>query len=333
MKFQSSYVLIFGILYVTLLYIVALLVQRKTNKLLRRWSQQKCFPIQYAHRIVYTISRWILLLGLVALFVALARPQWGEVIEKRPQTGLNVLFAIDTSKSMLANDVRPNRLDLAKLSIEELLKSLQGNQVGLIAFAGNAFLQCPTTADHGAFKLSLRALDTNVIPRGGTNLSEAIQLAIRTFDTNTSYKQLILLTDGENLAGDVMQTAKEASRNGVVIHTVGIGSEKGTSIGIKNERGITEYLKDDQGKIVITRLDENTLKQIAQTTQGFYVPLGNAGEGLQQIYNVALKHLPKENFDSEERIPIERFHRFAGLAFLLLLLEPCLFFRKEKMRF
>jgi Ca-activated chloride channel family protein len=332
MKFQSSYVWILGIIYVTFLYVVELFVQRKINKLLHVWSQQKYLPIQYTHRIAYRISRWVLLLGLIALFVALARPQWGEAIEKRQQMGLNVLFAIDTSKSMLANDVRPNRLDLAKLSIEELLKSLQGNQVGLIAFAGNAFLQCPTTADYGAFKLSLRALDTNTISRGGTNLSEAIQLAIRTFDTHTSYKQLILLTDGENLSGDVIQAAKEASRNGIVIHTVGIGSEKGTSIGIKNERGTTEYLKDAQGQIVISRLDENTLKQIAQITRGFYVPLGNAGEGLQQIYSVALKHLPKENFDSEEKIPIERFHGFAGLAFLLLLIEPCLFFRKGKMR-
>ncbi len=331
MKFHDSHLLLLGLIFLIFLGLFQWYKRRQQKSLLPLWSLSASHQMIYTHKLLYRLSRWIQILGIICLFIALARPQWGEVTEKRQKKGLNVLFAIDTSKSMLANDVRPNRLELAKLSIEELLKSLSGYQVGLIAFAGNAFLQCPITADYGAVKLSLHALDTNIIPRGGTNLSEAIELAMQTFDAETHYKQLILLTDGENLSGDVLNTARKAAAQGITIHTVGIGSTQGSYIGIPNERGMMEYLKDNQGKPVLSKLDEVTLKEIAGLTQGFYSPLGNAGEGLQTIYNTSLKHLPKENFSSEEKIPIEHFHWFAGLAILFLVLEPCLFFKNGKM--
>lgn len=231
---------------------------------------------------------------------------------------------------MLANDVRPNRLELAKMSILELLKSLSGDQVGLIAFAGTAFLQCPSTSDYDAFKLALQATNTQIIPKGGTNLSAAMLLAAQTFDPQSHYKQIMLLTDGENLSGDAIKTAKDLATQGVVVHTIGIGSTSGTPISITNERGLNEYMKDSEGNTIFTKLDEATLQQIAQLTHGIYMPLGNAGEGLQNIYKMVLKSLPKESFESVEKLPIERYAWFAGFALILLALEPLFYSNRRR---
>ncbi len=316
------------------LYLLAHLLKWRSKKnekqLLKIWGILPNMRKKHYSKWWEYLHKGLFQLGFIFLGIALARPQWGFSTEKRQQTGLNVIFAIDTSKSMLANDVRPNRLELAKMSIEELLKSLKGNQVGLIAFAGSAFLQCPSTADYGAFKLALQSLDTDIIPKGGTNLSEAMELAATIFDETARYKQIILLTDGENLSGDAIKCAQKIASKGITIHTVGIGTSNGSPIGITNDRGLTEYLKDEKGQTIITRLDEPTLQQIAQITHGFYVPLGNAGEGLKQIYNMALKHLPKENFESVEKIPIERYALFASLALVCLLLETICYPIKRK---
>ena len=313
-----------GILFLILLsvsYVLRWRHKKTESTLLKLWGvlpnmQQK----RYSRAWQWT-RKGLFRLGFFFLCLALARPQWGFITERRQQAGLNVIFAIDTSKSMLANDVRPNRLELAKMSVEELLKSLKGNQVGLIAFAGSAFLQCPSTSDYGAFRLALQSLDTDIIAKGGTNLSEAMELAATIFDESVRYKQIILLTDGENLSGDVLKCAQKMAQQGITVHTVGIGSVVGAPIGITNERGLTEYMKDEAGKTIITRLDEASLQQIAQLTHGFYVPLGNAGEGLKQIYNMAIKHLPNESFESVEKVPIERYTWFASLAFICFLLE------------
>ena len=322
-----------GILFLVLYLLACFLCwkSRKTEKaLLQTWGVLPNMRQKRYGKAWQWVRKCLFRLGFICLGLALARPQWGFITEKRQQAGLNVVFAIDTSKSMLANDVRPNRLELAKMSIEELLKSLKGNQVGLIAFAGSAFLQCPSTGDYGAFKLALQSLDTDIIPKGGTNLSEAMKLAATIFDETARYKQIILLTDGENLSGDALKCAQKMAQLGITIHTVGIGSATGAPIGITNDRGLTEYLKDETGKTVITRLDEATLQQIAQITRGFYVPLGNAGEGLKQIYNTAIKHLPNENFESVEKVPVERYTWFASLALLCFLLEAILYPIKRK---
>ena len=322
-----------GILFFVLFLLACFLCWKSKKRekfLLKTWGILPSMRQTRYGKLRQWLKKALLRLGFLFLFLALARPQWGSITEKRQQTGLNVIFAIDTSKSMLANDVRPNRLELAKMSIEELLKSLKGNQVGLIAFAGSAFLQCPSTSDYGAFKLALQSLDTDIIPKGGTNLSEAMELAATIFDTNARYKQIILLTDGENLSGDVLKCAQKMAQLDITVHTVGIGSVSGAPIGITNSRGLTEYMKDEAGQTVITRLDEATLQQIAQITRGFYVPLGNAGEGLKQIYNTAIKHLPNEDFESIEKVPVERYSWFAGLALLCFLLEAILYPVKRK---
>ena len=325
---ESTYGIIFLIALV-IGCILHILVRRKDKKNKALWGEifhlETTTPAKWGHRFRHICG----LLGIIFLGIALARPQWDFSLEKREFSGANIIFALDTSKSMLANDVRPNRLELAKMSILELLKSLSGDQVGLIAFAGTAFLQCPSTSDYDAFKLALQATDTQIIPKGGTDLSAAMLLAAQTFDPQSHYKQMMLLTDGENLSGDALKTAKDLASQGVVVHTIGIGSPHGTPISVTNERGLNEYLKDSEGNTIFTKLDETTLQQIAQTTHGFYMPLGNAGEGLQNIYKMALKNLPKESFESVEKLPVERYAWFAGIALVLLALEPLLYSRKR----
>ena len=309
--------------------VLHILVRRKDKKNKALWGEIFHLETTTSAKWGHCFRRICGLLGIIFFGIALARPQWDFSLEKREFSGANIIFALDTSKSMLANDVRPNRLELAKMSILELLKSLSGDQVGLIAFAGTAFLQCPSTSDYDAFKLALQATDTQIIPKGGTDLSAAMLLAAQTFDPQSHYKQMMLLTDGENLSGDALKTAKDLASQGVVVHTIGIGSPHGTPINITNERGLNEYLKDSEGNTIFTKLDEATLQQIAQTTHGFYMPLGNAGEGLQNIYKMALKNLPKESFESVEKLPIERYAWFAGIALVLLALEPLLYSRKR----
>ena len=325
MTFQYPYFGLCFFLACTCCFIVRKLNQKKEKHLKKIWGENYVSTVTSKGKCGYFFRRLCLALGLICFGVALMRPQWGIVLEKREQAGLNIIFALDTSKSMLANDVRPNRLELAKLSIQELLKSIKGNQVGLIAFAGNAFLQCPSTSDYDAFMLALKALDTNIIPKGGTDLSSAMKLAETMFEEQSQYKQIILLTDGENLSGDALATAQSIAAKGIVVHTVGIGSPAGSPISITNDRGMNEYMKDTDGKTIITKLDETTLQQIAQVTHGFYVPLGNAGEGLQTIYQTALKNLPKENFESIEKLPFERYAWFASFALFFLIIEPLLY--------
>ena len=305
---------------------------RKRKKLLAQWGSIVPYEPSNIQKWRARLRVLCLCIAAVCFCFAAARPQWGFRMERRQHVGVNILFAIDVSKSMLATDVRPNRLGLAKMSILELLKSIRGAHVGLIAFSGTAFLQCPSTNDIGAFKAALAVLDTNTIKRGGTNLSAAMNMSLELFDDAANHKQIILLTDGENLAGDVLKSAKRLASRNIVVHTVGIGTPGGSTITLPSEKGRGGFLKGPDGKVVISKLDEKTLKSIAEITKGFYAPLGNAGEGLLSIYNLALKNLPKESFESLEKVPIERYGWFLSAALLFLALEPLLYSWKSVKR-
>src|SRR5437588_748459 len=192
----------------------------------------------------------LLMLGLALAIVSLARPQWGYIYEDVKRKGLDLLFAVDTSRSMLSNDVQPNRLERVKLAAQDLVNQLQGDRAGLIAFAGRAFLQAPLTIDYEAEVESINDLDTKTIPEGGTNISEAISLATQTFGKSaTGNRALIIFTDGEELSGDAVKEAKKAAEAGVKIFTIGVGTAQGSLIPIegKNESG---FVKDAKGQVV-----------------------------------------------------------------------------------
>jgi Ca-activated chloride channel family protein len=252
----------------------------------------------------------LFILGVFCLFVALARPQAGYEWQETHRKGLELLFAVDTSKSMLAQDVKPDRLSRAKLAVHDLLDKLDGDAVGLLAFAGNAFLQCPVTLDYDAFREALDALDTKVIPRGGTDIAAAIREAEAVFKTRTAAEKiLVLMTDGEDLGGEGIAAAKEAANNGVKIFAVGIGSTTGELVPIPSENGGTDFARDASGQLVKSHLDEVTLKQIAGATGGLYQPLGQQGEGLKEIYNQGLASFTRHDLSSRQaKVPLEQFH-------------------------
>ncbi len=266
----------------------------------------------------------VLLVAAVGLlFVAMARPHllfdWSE--ENR--SGLDILLAVDCSKSMLTEDVKPNRLERAKLAIADFADHLPDNRLGLITFAGDAFLQCPLTLDHDAFQTAVRELDTDTIPRPGTDIAAAIDLAVDAQRSQpNNQKFLILVTDGEDLEGRVLDAARNAAQAGLKIYTVGVGTPEGDRIPERDDSGSVVYHRDASGGEVVSKLDENTLRKIADLTGGAYAALGQRGEGLDEIYSRYIVPLPKQNLEGRrERICIERFEWPLGLAILFLMWE------------
>src|SRR6476646_6617853 len=270
----------------------------------------------------------LLLLGLALAIVSLAQPRWGYTFEDVKRKGLDLMITVDTSRSMLSNDVQPNRLERVKLAIQDLIDELQGDRVGLIAFAGRAFLQAPLTIDYDAVVEAITDLDTKTIPEGGTNISSAITLATQSFGKSaTGNRALIIFTDGEELSGDAVQAAKAAADAGVRIFTVGVGTPAGSLIPVEGENGGTVFVKDGQGQVVKSKLDEARLREVAQATGGFYVHLESGPRTMQQIQNEGLARMQAAEMDVRlSRRPIERYEwplsaALVALAFSILIPE------------
>jgi len=277
------------------------------------------------------IKRVILILAVAAIFVALARPQMGFQWKEIKRKGIDILVAVDTSKSMLAEDVRPNRLERSKFGIMDFVSKLEGDRVGLLPFAGTAFLMCPLTLDYDAFKNSLDALDTQIIPQGGTDLASAIYEAEAAFNNDANHKILILVTDGEDLEGEALSAAKAAKERGLTIYTVGVGTPSGELIPLVQGGKDGAFVKDEKGQPVKSRLDETMLQKIAETTGGRYEPLGQQAEGLEAIYREKLSLVPKHELaERMQKVPIERFQWPLMAALILLLAEFVISDRKRR---
>ncbi|MDB6015567.1 MAG: Mg-chelatase subunit ChlD [Pedosphaera sp.] len=276
--------------------------------------------------------RLVLLVAAVALLIiSLARPQWGFTMEEAKQRGLDIIIAIDTSNSMLAEDFPPNRLTRAKLAAMDLMRRSKTDRLGLIAFAGTAFMQCPLTLDDAAFGQSVDSLDTKTISQGGTALAEAIDTAQTAFkDEGDNHKVLVLFTDGEDHDGGAVKAAENAAKEGMRIFTVGIGNPEGEKLRVQDERGRVDYIRDEAGNPVTSRLNETLLQDIAGAAGGFYLPLRGT-KTMDTLYERGLAPLPKSTNSSKLlRRYHERFHWFVGLAIALLLLEMFLPDRKRK---
>lgn len=270
------------------------------------------------------------LAALFCLFIALARPQFGYQWIDVKRKGIDILFAIDTSRSMLAEDIRPNRLERSKFAILDFVGQLEGDRIGLMPFAGSAFLMCPLTIDYSAFEQSLQAIDTEIIPNPGTNIAQAIEYGEKVLQNDANYKLLIIITDGENLQGDTIKAVTQAAEEGMRIFTVGVGTAAGELIPFDNN-GQQEFIKDPNGKFVTSKLDETTLKKIAEKSDGLYVPLGDRGQGLETIYQEKLALIPKEELaEKRHKVPIERFQWALAAALFFLVVEFLLNSRKTR---
>lgn len=263
-----------------------------------------------------------LVISSILLILALARPQWGYVWEETRSRGLDIVVAVDVSKSMLAEDIPPNRLTRARLAVLDLVQQARSDRLGLVAFAGTAFLQCPLTIDDAAFRQSLDALDVKTIPEGGTALAEAITTALTAFKTEDNHKVLVMFTDGEDHDSGAVEEASRAAQEGLRIFTVGIGTPEGELLRIRDAKGRADYIRDEAGNVVKSRLNEDLLRQVAGATEGgFYLPLRGA-RTVETLYEEGLAHLPRT--DREERLMKryhERYHWPLGLAVLLLVFE------------
>ena len=303
--------------------------ERVKQKLLTQFVEPRLLA-QLTVGISLVRRKWrysLAILAVALLIITGARPQYGFDLEEVSQSGLDIVVAVDTSKSMLATDIAPNRLARAKLAALELMQTAKADRLGLVAFAGEAFLECPLTIDDTAFQQSVQALDVNIIPQGGTALAASIDTTLAAFKEKGNHRALVLFTDGEDNDEGALEAAQRAAKEGLKIFTIGIGSAEGTLVTIAGADGSTDYIRDEKGQVVKTKLNEQLLQQIATTTGGFYLPLRGA-DTISTLYERGLAPLPKsESKEKTVRRYHEQFQWPLAAAILLLLAE---FFLPER---
>ena len=295
---------------------------RKREKLLEKFCEKTLLErlIPGIKKSRYILKAIFLTFGFILLVFALMRPLWGFHWEEIKREGIDIIIAIDVSDSMLSEDVKPNRLERAKRKISDLLKMLEGDRIGLVAFSGTSFVFCPLTLDYGACQIFLDSLSPDLIPVKGTAIADAIIKAVQAFGNGKSRsKALILITDGEDHEGGIMDAVSEAKKQGVKIFCIGIGSSSGSPIPLKDSQG--GFKKSSGGDIVVSKLDESTLQKIALETGGSYVRSVAGDLDLEKIYREEIKEKTEKKVfkTTREKVWEERFQWFvfAGLCFVV----------------
>jgi Ca-activated chloride channel family protein len=329
--FRFAYPEYFNALYLIPVLILAFwFLNRNKKKLLAYFADKDLHKVLFPSN--SKVKSWmkfiIILLAITCLIFAAANPQVGTKLQEVKQTGIDVFIALDVSNSMLAEDIKPSRLEKAKYQISNLINKLRGDRIGLIIFAGEAYIQIPLTTDYSAANLFLSAVDVNSVPVQGTAIASAINLAVSSFDSAGTEKVIIAITDGEDHEGDEMGAVDYAVSKGIKIYTIGLGSISGVPIPIYDERGnVVGFRKDNEGNTVLTKLDEETLKQIARTGDGKYYRGSNYEDYLDKIYS-ELSELEQTEFGVKKVTDYEdRFYYFLIPAIILLIIE---FFISEK---
>lgn len=275
-------------------------------------------------------SRLVLrVLALAMLVLALARPQWGFHWEEVRRKGLDLMVVLDTSRSMMASDIKPTRLQQAKWGVRDLLRNLHGDRVGLIPFAGSSILQCPLTIDYAAFTMTLDDVYAGIIPRGGTAIEQALRTALQAFPEDGAADRVILLiTDGEDHEGDPLALLPELKEKNVRVYTIGIGTLEGEMVPAADGQGA--YFKDRQGQIVKTALKEDVLQKLALGTGGTYVRSAPGDTGLERVFNESINNLKRSEQETRTaKIYEERFVWAIAAALLLLAWEALLSDRRK----
>lgn len=324
MQFAQPQFLFFGLILIPALGIFLLWAKRQQRKALDRLGN-KTLIHRLSANINWTGRRWRVALWLVALTMvifALARPQWGSEVREIEQEGLQVMVALDVSQSMLAQDIKPSRLDRAKLEIADLTERLDGDEIGLVLFSGASFVQVPLTTDYLTALNYLDSAEPGVISRPGTVIGDAIKTAMAGFDEElNNQKVLIVMTDGEDHETDPLAMAQEAADAGVLIYTIGFGTAEGEPVPETNQYGdVTGYKRDQNGEVVLSRLDEGTLQGIAQTGNGKYYRAAADGRELDSLLG-EIDDLQRAQLATRfETTYIERYQIFLvlGLAALII---------------
>lgn len=273
------------------------------------------------------VKIWLLLLALASLIIAAARPQYGTKIDNTERSGIEAIIAIDVSNSMLANDVRPSRLDKAKMLVSNMVDDMKNDHVGLIVYAGDAFVQLPITNDYVSAKMFLDGIDPSMISLQGTDIAQAISLGLKSFTQKKDVSRAIfLITDGEDNEGGAVEAAREAAKKGIRVYVLGVGSPDGAHVPIP---GTTQYFIDDQGNPVVSRLNEEMCRQIANAGNGAYIYVDNSSSAQRELSKYVDK-LAKAKLESQIYSEFdEQFQGFLILALLFLLTDICILERKN----
>ena len=292
------------------------------RSLLKRLS-----PNRSLFKSILKLAIWSL--AIACLVIALVNPKVGTTLETVKREGVDIVFAVDVSKSMLAEDIAPNRLDKSKQLVTQIVNNLASDRIGIIAYAGTAFPQLPITTDYAAAKMFLQNMNTDMLSSQGTAINQAIELAKTYYnDEEQTNRVLIIISDGEDHSDEAASVAEEASEEGIRIFTIGVGSTKGGPIPIKRNGIVLNYKKDKQGETVITKLDEGTLKRIAEEANGVYINGQNTNQVIEEISDILLK-MDKKEFEAKQFADFkDQFQWFLGLAISLLFLDVFLLERK-----
>ncbi|NQX77493.1 VWA domain-containing protein [Gilvibacter sp.] len=328
---EMTYFYLLGVIPVLLVLLLGVLYWRKRTQ--RRFANQALLDRLSPER--SSIKTWLkaLVLGLafVSLVLALVNPKIGTELKTIKREGVDLVFALDVSKSMLAEDIAPNRLEKAKKLISEVINTLGGDRVGIIGYAGSAFPQLPITTDFGSAKMFLYNMNTDMVSSQGTAINEAINLSQTYYnDEDQINRVLFIVSDGEDHVGEVAEVAREAARQGITIYTIGVGQDDGEGawIPIKREGVLIRYKRDENGDRVRTKLNEQTLKDIAEASGGAYLN-GNNTADLVDGVNEILNNLDKSTFDAQQVADFkDQFQWFLAAAVFFLLLDILFLERK-----
>lgn len=320
-----------------LLLIPVLMIFFWYSRIKRRKAMAK-----FGHRVILSVlmpdaskarpvlKYFLLLLALTSIIVGIARPQFGSQLKNVKREGIEIMIALDVSNSMMAEDIEPNRLERSKRAISQLVDKLSDDKIGLIVFAGEAYTQLPITSDYVSAKLFLNSISPQIVPTQGTAIGAAIDLAVKSFTPQfVGNKVIIVITDGENHEDDALGAAANAAEQGIVVHTIGLGSPKGALIP-DYSNGQKGYKKDSKGNTIVTKLDEQMLQKIAQAGKGMYIRANNTQMGLNALFNEVNK-MEKTELESQVYADYdEKFQYFIGLGLFLLLLDFIILERKNK---
>ncbi|WP_320113556.1 VWA domain-containing protein [Draconibacterium orientale] len=323
---------LWGLLLIPLLAVFFAWSRISRRRALKKFGQQEILGqlMPYSSGTRPVVKFIILMLALAFFIVGIARPQFGSKLKTEKREGVELMIALDVSNSMMAEDIQPNRLERAKRAISRLVDRLKDDKIGLIVFAGDAYTQLPITTDYNSAKLFLNSVNTQIVPKQGTAIGAAIDLARKSFTPNgEANKAIIIITDGENHEDDALASAKAALDEGAIVHTIGMGLPSGSPIPVLRN-GQTDYLKDRDGNVVVTKLNEQMLEQIAATGGGIYVRANNAQVGLNALFD-EINKMEKQEMETRTFSEYDdQFQYFFAVGLFLLLLEFVILERKNK---
>lgn len=311
-----------------LLFIYSTIVQRRR---LRRFGNPEILKLLMPN-VSYVrpqIKFYIIILAAVLIVFGLARPQFGSKLETSKTSGIEAMIVLDVSNSMMANDVRPSRLENAKMLLSKLIDQMPDDKIGLIIFSGDAYIQLPITSDNVSAKMFLSTIEPGSVPIPGTAIGTAIDLAIKSFGEATEGigRTIILLTDGENHEDDAVAAARLAQERGITVNVIGFGNPKGSPIPVK---GSMSFLKDKDGNVVVTKLNESMCSQVAEAGKGIYVRADNSNTALRAL-SQQIDQMQKGEINSAAYSEYdEKFYIFAWIALFLLIVEYALLNRQNK---